>query len=53
MGFGDRVFWSAMCFIAISLIWLGLVEKYLPMWVSLFVSGGVIILIAKHPRFRK
>lgn len=53
MGIGDRIFWSVMSFIAISLLWLKFVDDFLPMWVSLFFSGGVIAVIQTHRKFRE
>ena len=44
MEFGDRLFWGIMVFIGINLIWLGLLEDILPMWVGAIV--GIIGLFA-------
>ncbi len=44
MEFGDRLFWGIMIFIGINLLWLGLLENYVSMWVGAVV--GLIGLFA-------
>ena len=51
MEFGDRLFWGIMVFIGISLIWLGLLEDFLPMWVGAIVGiMGFFATIKYVPR---
>ena len=37
--FGDRLFWGILIFIAFLFLWLGIFEKYSPLWVGVFLGG--------------
>jgi predicted small integral membrane protein len=50
MTIGDRIFWSVICFVVISLLWLKFLEPFFPLWGSLIVSGVVAFLIANYKR---
>ncbi len=49
MGIGDKIFLTAVSFIFVFLLWVGILQKYFPMWGCLIV--GIIIafvLIGGH-----
>jgi hypothetical protein len=48
MTMGDRIFWSVICFLVISLLWLKFMEPFIPLWGSLFVSGIAVFIIATY-----
>ena len=37
MTWGNWLFWGIMAFVGIILLWLGLLERFMPLWV-----GGVV-----------
>jgi membrane protein YdbS with pleckstrin-like domain len=51
-GFGDRVFVSVMTTFGLSFLWMGWLEKYLPIWIVPLL-GLVFALILIIPWYRK
>lgn len=45
MGFGDCVFWSVICLVALTFAWLKFVEPFLSVWFVLPISGILSVLI--------
>ena len=44
----DRIFVSGLCLVAIHLLWLRLVEAYLPLWGAMIVSIALGVFIFKR-----
>jgi len=44
MELGDRIFWGVIFFIGVILIWLGVLEKFIPLWVGVIV--GIFVFLA-------
>lgn len=44
MTLGDRIVWGIFAFIATIFLWLGLLERFVPLWVGAII--GVIAFIA-------
>jgi len=54
MSKGNWIFWAVMAFIGFNLIWLGLVERFIPQWVGLIVALPIALAIVKYgPRERE
>ena len=50
---GNWIFWGIMGFIGVNLIWIGLVERYLPQWIGATLGVAVLVLcivIGPRPR---
>ena len=47
MEFGDRLFWGIMVFIGINLLWLGMLEEYVSMWVGCAVGIAALLAVIK------
>lgn len=45
MGFGDCVFWSIVCLVAITFVWLKFIEPFLSVWFVLPIAGIVSLLL--------
>jgi predicted small integral membrane protein len=45
MGIGDCVFWSIICLVAITFVWLKFIEPFVSIWFSLVASSIVALLI--------
>lgn len=45
MGFGDCVFWSIVCLVAITFVWLKFIEPFLPVWLVLPITGIISFLL--------
>ncbi|UCF94439.1 MAG: hypothetical protein JSW39_09845 [Desulfobacterales bacterium] len=50
MTIGDRIFWSIMCFVVITLLWIKFLEPYVPLWASLFLSAGAAVFVCTYKR---
>jgi hypothetical protein len=51
--FGDRLFWGILLFIAVIFAWLGVFEKYFPLWLGAivgFVGGFLFVLLGPGAR---
>ena len=44
----DRIFISAVCLVAIHLLWLRLIEVYIPLWGAMIVSIALGVFIFKR-----
>lgn len=44
MSRGNWIFWSIIVFIGFNLLWLGVVEAYVPQWIGAVI--GLIISVA-------
>jgi hypothetical protein len=51
-GFGDRVFVSVMTTFGLSFLWMGWLEKYLPIWIVPLIGLGFALLLI-IPWYRK
>jgi len=45
MGVGDCVFWSIICLVALTFVWLKFIEPFLSVWFVLPVGGILSVLI--------
>jgi hypothetical protein len=54
MTWGNWLFWGIMAFIAINLLWIGLLELFIPLWVGLFIGMLAFVLLLKYgPRLEE
>lgn len=44
----DRVFISVLCFVAIHLLWMRLVESILPLWVATLITLALAVFIVRR-----
>ena len=51
-GFGDRIFVSVMTTFGLGFLWLGWLEKYLPIWIVPLIGLGFALLLI-IPWYRK
>ncbi len=45
---GTWFFWAVMAFIGFNLIWLKLVERFIPQWVGLIIAIFIALAIFKY-----
>ena len=51
MTWGNWLFWGIMAFVGIVLLWLGVLERFIPLWVGAIVALIVfIVLLVWGPR---
>jgi len=51
MTWGNCLFWGIMAFVGIVLLWVGVLELFIPLWVGAIVALIVfIVLLAWGPR---
>jgi hypothetical protein len=51
MTWGNWLFWGIMTFVGIMLLWLGVLELFIPLWVGALVALAVFIfLVVWGPR---
>ena len=51
MTWGNWLFWGIMAFVGIVLLWLGVLEQFIPLWVGAIVALIVfIVLLVWGPR---
>lgn len=48
MSMGNWLFWGIMAFIGFNLIWLGLVERFVPQWVGTIIGFFIFLAIFKY-----
>jgi predicted small integral membrane protein len=48
MSMGNWLFWGIMTFIGVNLIWLGLVERFVPQWVGAIIGFLLFLAIFKY-----
>jgi len=48
MSMGNWIFWGIMVFIGFNLIWLGLVERFVPQWVGTIIGIFIFLAIFKY-----
>jgi hypothetical protein len=48
MAIGDWIFWGVIVLLGVNLIWLGVVEKYTPLWVGWIIGGVLCFIIIKY-----
>lgn len=48
MSKGNWIFWASMVFIGFNLIWLGLVERFVPQWVGTIIGLFIFLAIVKY-----
>ena len=54
MTWGNWLFWGIMAFVGISLLWIGLLELFVPLWVGELIALLVFILFVKYgPRLEE
>jgi len=45
---GDWIFWAVIAWLSVNLIWLGLVEKFIPLWVGYIIGLLIAVVIFKY-----
>jgi hypothetical protein len=54
MTWGNWLFWGIMAFIGVNLLWIGLLELFIPLWVGLLIGLIVFIVLLKYgPRLEE
>lgn len=53
MGIGDRIFWSIISLVVITLLWIKFLEPFIPLWGSLIISGIAAFIIFTYKRKKK
>ena len=48
MTWGNWLFWGIMAFVGINLLWLGVLELFIPLWVGLVVGVSAFIILLKY-----
>jgi predicted small integral membrane protein len=48
MSMGNWLFWGIMTFIGVNLIWLGLVERFVPQWVGAIIGFLLLLAVFKY-----
>ncbi len=51
MTWGNWLFWGIMSFVGIMLLWLGVLELFVPLWLGVLIAFGVFLgLVTWGPR---
>jgi hypothetical protein len=51
---GDRIFWGCILFVGVIFLWLGLLERYIPLWVGTVAGiSAFLTLLIYGPRPRE
>jgi len=45
---GNWIFWGIMAFIGVNIIWVGVLEKFAPIWVGEIVGAVIMVVIIKY-----
>lgn len=45
---GTWRFWGIMAFIGVSILWIGVLEKFAPIWVGIIIGAVIMIAIMKY-----
>jgi len=45
---GDWIFWAVIAVLGVNLIWLGVLEKYAPLWVGWIIGAGIAFFLLKY-----
>jgi hypothetical protein len=54
MTWGNWLFWGILAFVGIIFLWLGLLERYLPLWVGAIAGFVVFLTFLKYgPRIKE
>lgn len=54
MTWGNWLFWGIMAFVGIIFVWLGLLEKFAPLWLGAIIAFGVFLaLLVYGPRIKE
>jgi len=48
MAWGDRLFWGIVILIGILFLWLGLLEKFVPIWVGVVLGFFALFVMLKY-----
>lgn len=48
MAWGDRLFWGIVILIGILFLWLGLLEKFVPIWVGIILGFFALFAMLKY-----
>ena len=48
MEWGDRLFWGMVFFIGIIFLWVGLLERFVPLWVGAIVGFFALFAMLKY-----
>ena len=54
MTWGNWLFWGIMAFIGIIFLWLGYLEKFVPLWLGAVIAfAALIALLVRGPRINE
>ncbi len=54
MTLGDRIVWGIFAFVGTIFLWLGLLERFVPLWVGAIVGVIAFLAIFKYgPRIKE
>ena len=45
---GTWLFWGIMAFIGVSILWVGVFEKFGPVWVGMIIGCVIMVVIMKY-----
>ncbi|MBA7604039.1 hypothetical protein ES703_11157 [subsurface metagenome] len=45
---GTWRFWGIMVFIGVNILWVGVLEKFAPIWVGIIIGAVIMIAIMKY-----
>lgn len=48
MTWGNRLFWGIIVFIGINLFWIGLLERFAPVWIGTILGIAFIVGYLKY-----
>lgn len=54
MTWGNWLFWSILAFVGTIFLWLGLLERFVPLWVGAIIGFVVFLTLFKYgPRIKE
>ena len=54
MTWGNWLFWGIMAFIGVILLWLGILERFIPLWIGAVLAFVLFLALFKYgPRPRE
>ena len=48
MTWGNRLFWGLIFFFGFHLIWLGILERFAPVWIATIIGGIFVFYMLKY-----
>ena len=48
MTWGNWLFWGIMAFVGVILLWLGVLEKFVPLWIGAIAAFALFLALFKY-----